>query len=179
MMATHSAQQVRDCMGRFSALETNVAIVTQTANRLDNEIFNHDGGDGLKTIVLTRFAADDQRHKSEKEFREQRDKETKEALLAHEKVIKTALDANNAEVANALTKENMKVGRRSVIWQIAGVFVSAAMVCVAILAIICSLYVSRHSSIDPPELLRRLQTEQTYHASNQPQDATSQFPTVR
>jgi hypothetical protein len=163
-------------MGRFSVLEGKVgelekdaAALTPIVARIDNEFFNHVGSKGLKTIVLERFAADDQRHKSDKEFREQRDKETKEALLAHEKIIKTALDAKNAEVANALTQENVKVGKRSLIWQVAGFFVSAAMVCVAILAIICSMYVSRHSSIDPPELLRQLQARHTIATSNQPQ----------
>ena len=62
-MAAHDALQIRDCMGRFSALDVKVATVEQIAVRLDNEIFNHDGGDGLKTIVLKRFAAEDREKK--------------------------------------------------------------------------------------------------------------------
>jgi hypothetical protein len=170
-MAAHDALQIRDCMGRFSALDVKVATVEQIAVRLDNEIFNHDGGDGLKTIVLKRFAAEDREKKVEKEFRDLRDKETKEALLAHEKIIKDALDAKNASDAKALNLESVKTAKRGLVWQIAGVLASIASVCVAVLMLVCTWYVIHHASIDPPELFRQLQTRQTYTAHNQPQYA--------
>ena len=174
MAETHNVQQVRDCMGRFSRIETTLATTVSIVERIDNEFFNHINNKGLKSIVLERFAADDQRHKNEKEFRELREKETKAALLTHEKIIKDALDLKAANVAADLDAEKAKTEKRSLIWQIAGVFVSAAAVCVAILAVVCTLYVSHHSSIEPPELLRQFQTDRVYtaHSDQPPQLAT-------
>jgi hypothetical protein len=175
MAAQHDAQQVRDCMGRFSKLETTLATTVSIVERIDNEFFNHVNSKGLKTIVLERFAAEDREKELDKKFRDLRDKETKEALLAHEKIIKDALDLKAANVAADLEVEKVKTEKRSLIWQIAGVFVSTAAVCVAILAVVCTLYVSHHSSIEPPDLLRQILVGQTYtaHTIPPPQDATT------
>ena len=62
--------------GRLSALEP-------TFKRLDNEFFNHDGGKGLKTIVLEHISAVNQRNVSETEFHNRRDQEIKNALQEH------------------------------------------------------------------------------------------------
>ena len=82
---------------KISDLEKAVNTMSLTLARLDDEFFNHDGGDGLKTIVLKRFAADDQRHASEKEFRELRDKEAKDRIEATQAKIKADLDAHDRE----------------------------------------------------------------------------------
>lgn len=168
-MAAHDADLVQRCDNRLTSLEkrtgkmeTGMAALAPTVERLDNEFFNHVGSEGLKTIVLRRFAADDQRHKSDKEFRELRDKETKEALLAHEKVIKNALDL-----------ENSKIARHGLAWTAAGVLVSAAAVCVAILAVVCSVYVIHHTKVEPLDLFHQIQSGQIEMALNY-QDATNQ-----
>ena len=96
------------------------------------------------------FSRSDERAKTEKAFHEKRDKEIKDALQEQQDTVKLALD-----------KDNTKTAKRSVVWQIAGVFVSAAAVCVAILAIVITVYVVRRSALDPPELLRHIQSRQT------------------
>ena len=79
-MAAHDALQVRDCMDGFKELRDRVAAMEPTLDKLSNEFFNHDGGDGLKTIVLKHIARVDERAAVEKEFREKRDAEIKAAL---------------------------------------------------------------------------------------------------
>ena len=65
---------------RLGELEKTVNGNLPTIARLDNEFFNHDGGDGLKTIVLKHIARVDQREASEREFHNTRDQEIKDAL---------------------------------------------------------------------------------------------------
>ena len=44
---------------KISELEKLVSAMQPTLRRLDNEFFNHDGGLGLKTIVLAHISAED------------------------------------------------------------------------------------------------------------------------
>ena len=46
---------------KLTSLEAKISAMEPTIQRLDNEFFNHDGGDGLKTIVLKHIAAVNQR----------------------------------------------------------------------------------------------------------------------
>ena len=62
-MAQHAAglvQQHVDWLERLEnrmlAMEGNMATLTPTVERLDNEFFNHDGGKGLKTLFLEHAA---------------------------------------------------------------------------------------------------------------------------
>jgi hypothetical protein len=146
--------------GSIMRMEGRMGKAESVIEHIANEFFNHDGGPGLKTIVLARFAADDQRHRSEKAFHELRDKETKEALLAHEKTIKTALET-----------ENTKTAKRGLVWQIAGVMASIASVCVAILMLVCTWYVIHHASMEPLDLFQKIQASQVIitHSTPPPQ----------
>ena len=76
---------------RLAELERRMNTMEPTLRRIDNEFFNHDGGKGLKTIVLEHFAADDREHKLEKEFRDQRDRELKDAVDKHNRRIMAAI----------------------------------------------------------------------------------------
>jgi hypothetical protein len=94
-MEDHSAEQVANGMGRhydacvrrfmaqdekISSLERAVSALTPTVDRLADEFFNHDGGDGLKTIVLKHIAKVDARDEAEANFRNTRDQEIKNTL---------------------------------------------------------------------------------------------------
>ena len=76
---------------KISELEKLVSAMQPTLRRLDNEFFNHDGGLGLKTIVLAHISAEDARHAAEKVFRETRDAELKDAVYKHNRLIMAAI----------------------------------------------------------------------------------------
>ena len=65
---------------KISELEKTVSAMVPTIERLDNEFFNHDGGPGLKTIVLKHIAKVDARDEAMREFHNKRDQEIKDAL---------------------------------------------------------------------------------------------------
>ena len=132
----------------------------ETVKRIDREL-NGNGQPGMRQEL--RHLADESHaffttavteRAAEMAFHNKRDQEIKNDLAAHASTIKAALDA-----------ENTKTAKRSLLWQIAAVFVSVAAACVAALAIACTWYVSHHTALEPPEILRQLYTRQVLKAS--------------
>jgi hypothetical protein len=111
------------------------------------------------------FGRADERAKTEMEFHNKRDQEIKDALAA-------ANENMNREIANA----GLKAAQRSVWWTAAAVCATLAGVCVALLAIVATVYLAKHATLEPFELFRHLKESGVYTVSSEQPLAVENSP---
>ena len=156
-MAAHDATQVRECMGKFTALETKMATITNsdgtgTLDRLNEEFFNHDGRPGLKSQFMLYL-------QSQKTMREENDKRLKD-------------DAD--KVSNALTEHNRRADRKVNIVIAVCAFLTLIFGFPAVLSTIVEVRRELfHNELHLPKLFTPKHIGQLYEA-RVTQDATNQ-----
>jgi hypothetical protein len=79
----------------------------------------------------------------DKEFRELRDRELKDAIATREK-------KHDTELAEA----SLGVSKRSVLWTVVQTMVAIAAVAISIMAVVATVYLAKHSEIEPTEIFR-------------------------
>lgn len=109
-----------------------VAVLETRMNRVEEGVANFRG---FQQEARDFFMESRTRAATEKLFHETRDREIKEALQA----------SND--------KLNRNISRRSLLWQVVGVFVAIMAVAVSVAAVCATLYIAEHTEVQPIKIL--------------------------
>jgi hypothetical protein len=127
-------------MGEMAEIPERVGILETTVDKLS---------EGVANFRQFQFEARDffmesrTERAKDKEFRDLRDRELKDAIASREK-------KHDTELAEA----SLRTSKRSVMWTIVQTLVAVAAVAVSIMAIAATIYLAKHSELEPLEIFR-------------------------
>ena len=139
----------------IGTVNTITALLDARTTRLEEGMSNFRNFQVEVRAFITRADTRDEAHRK---FQELRDKEIKNALATRAQVVNEA----NSELSN-------KIGKKSLLWNIAAVCVAAMALAVTLTMGIIASYVTHHSKLSPAQL---------FHETI-PQAYTAQVATLR